>query len=104
MPKQPISISLAEEAFKVSLCTAHPDSPHFLQAIKYLQQPEDIRKLVDPELTYARTEDLAVICSVVSRCIDPDASKRPSMQIIAGVMETGIVLSTAGIVKESSLA
>lgn len=73
-------------------------------AIKYLQQPEEIGKLVDPELTNVRTEDLAVICSVVSRCIDPDPSKRPSMQIIAGALETGIDLSAAGILKESSLA
>uniref|UniRef100_M8BHZ5 Putative LRR receptor-like serine/threonine-protein kinase n=1 Tax=Aegilops tauschii TaxID=37682 RepID=M8BHZ5_AEGTA len=73
-------------------------------AIKYLQQPEEIGKLVDPELTNVRTEDLAVICSVVSRCVDPDPSKRPSMQIIAGALETGIDLSAAGILKESSLA
>ncbi|KAM0867672.1 hypothetical protein ACQ4PT_041853 [Festuca glaucescens] len=76
----------------------------FPQAIKYLQQPEEIGKLVDPELSNVRTEDLAVICSVVSRCIDPDPSKRPSMQIIAGALETGIDLSAAGILKESSLA
>lgn len=73
-------------------------------ATKYLQQPEEIGKLVDPELTNVRTEDLAVICSVVSRCVDPDPSKRPSMQIIAGALETGIDLSAAGILKESSLA
>ncbi|OEL32491.1 putative LRR receptor-like serine/threonine-protein kinase [Dichanthelium oligosanthes] len=73
-------------------------------AIKYLQQPEEIGKLVDPELTNVRTEDLAVLCSVVSRCIDPDPSKRPSMQIITGVLENGINLSAAAILKESSLA
>lgn len=73
-------------------------------AIKYLQQTEEIGKLVDPELTNVRTEDLEVICSVVSRCIDPDPSKRPSMQIITGVLENGIDLSAAAILKESSLA
>ncbi|KAK3141106.1 hypothetical protein QOZ80_4BG0329640 [Eleusine coracana subsp. coracana] len=73
-------------------------------AAKYLQQPEEIGKLVDPELTNVRTEDLAVLCSVVSRCIDPDPSKRPSMQIITGVLENGIDLSAAAILKESSLA
>nr|CAE03443.1 OSJNBa0088H09.1 [Oryza sativa Japonica Group] len=73
-------------------------------AIKYLQQTEEIGKLVDPELTNVRTEDLMVICSVVSRCIDPDPSKRPSMQIITGVLENGIDLSAAAILKESSLA
>nr|CAJ86176.1 H0306F12.6 [Oryza sativa] len=73
-------------------------------AIKYLQQTEEIGKLVDPELTNVRTEDLEVICSVVSRCIDPDPSKRPSMQIITGVLENEIDLSAAAILKESSLA
>ncbi|XP_062186301.1 probable LRR receptor-like serine/threonine-protein kinase At1g63430 [Phragmites australis] len=73
-------------------------------ATKYLQQAEEIGKLVDPELTNVRTEDLAVLCSVVSRCIDPDPSKRPSMQIITGVLENGIDLSAAAILKESSLA
>ncbi|KAG8066767.1 hypothetical protein GUJ93_ZPchr0004g39514 [Zizania palustris] len=81
------------------------DKGHLVDwAIKYLQQPEEIGKLVDPELTNVRTDDLAVICSVVSRCIDPDPSKRPSMQIITGVLENGIDLSAAAILKESSLA
>ncbi|ONM11946.1 putative LRR receptor-like serine/threonine-protein kinase [Zea mays] len=73
-------------------------------ASKYLQQAEEIGKLVDPELGSVRSEDLAVLCSVVSRCIDPDPSKRPSMQIITGVLENGIDLSAAAILKESSLA
>uniref|UniRef100_A0A0D9WBC7 Protein kinase domain-containing protein n=1 Tax=Leersia perrieri TaxID=77586 RepID=A0A0D9WBC7_9ORYZ len=73
-------------------------------AIKYLQQPEEISKLVDPELTNVRTKDLEAICSVVSRCIDPDPSKRPSMQLITGVLEEEINLSAAAILKESSLA
>lgn len=75
-----------------------------MQASKYLQQAEEIGKLVDPELGSVRSEDLAVLCSVVSRCIDPDPSKRPSMQIITGVLENGIDLSAAAILKESSLA
>ncbi|KAF8748855.1 hypothetical protein HU200_012782 [Digitaria exilis] len=50
-----------------------------MQATKFLQQPDEIGKLVDPELSNVRTEDLVVLCSVMSRCIDPDHSKRPSM-------------------------
>ncbi|GJN25991.1 hypothetical protein PR202_gb13881 [Eleusine coracana subsp. coracana] len=57
-----------------------------------------------PRADECETEDLAVLCSVVSRCIDPDPSKRPSMQIITGVLENGIDLSAAAILKESSLA
>lgn len=82
-------------SLKLSLC---------MQASKYLQQAEEIGKLVDPELGSVRSEDLTVLCSVVSRCIDPDPSKRPSMQIITGVLENGIDLSAAAILKESSLA
>lgn len=95
------SSSLGPEAaikclsLKLSLC---------MQASKYLQQAEEIGKLVDPELGSVRSDDLAVLCSVVSRCIDPDPSKRPSMQIITGVLENGIDLSAAAILKESSLA
>uniref|UniRef100_A0ACD5Y3E3 Uncharacterized protein n=2 Tax=Avena sativa TaxID=4498 RepID=A0ACD5Y3E3_AVESA len=59
-------------------------------ASKYLKRPEEMKKLVDPRLTDVQTEDLAVICSVVRRCIDPDPSKRPSMQIIARALGTGI--------------
>ncbi|KAG6469005.1 hypothetical protein ZIOFF_073702 [Zingiber officinale] len=70
----------------------------------YLQNPEDIGKLADPELKNVKSEDLAVICSVVSLCIEPDPTKRPSIQIISGVLENGIDLSVAALLKESPLA
>ncbi|XP_074570740.1 putative LRR receptor-like serine/threonine-protein kinase At1g63430 isoform X2 [Curcuma longa] len=73
-------------------------------ATAYLQNPEDIGKLADPELKNMKSEDLAVICSVVSLCIEPDPTKRPSMQIISGVLENGIDLSAAALLKESPLA
>ena len=75
-----------------------------LQAREYMQHPEMIGKLVDPELKDVKSDDLAVICSVVSLCIEPDPSKRPSMQIISGVLENGIDLSAAALLKESSLS
>lgn len=55
-------------------------------------------------LTNFRTEDLEVICSAVTLCLEPDPSKRPSMQIIAGVLENGIDLSVAAQLKQSPLA
>ncbi|XP_020079882.1 probable LRR receptor-like serine/threonine-protein kinase At1g63430 [Ananas comosus] len=73
-------------------------------AREYLQHPEEIGKLVDPELENVKADDLAVICSVVSLCIEPDPSKRPSMQIIASVLENGINLSPAALLKDSPLA
>ncbi|KAF3335670.1 putative LRR receptor-like serine/threonine-protein kinase [Carex littledalei] len=73
-------------------------------AVKHLQNAEEIKKLVDPVLTNFRTEDLEVICSAVTLCLEPDPSKRPSMQIIAGILENGIDLSVAAQLKESPLA
>ncbi|XP_038971112.1 probable LRR receptor-like serine/threonine-protein kinase At1g63430 isoform X2 [Phoenix dactylifera] len=70
----------------------------------YLQHSEEISKLVDPELKNVKSDDIAVICSVVSLCIEPDPSKRPSMQIISAVLENGIDLSAAALLKESPLA
>ena len=79
------------------------DKGHLVDwAKEYLQQPGEMWKLVDPELANVRTKDLAVICSVVSRCIDPILSMRPMMPIIAEALETGIDLSAAGILNESS--
>ncbi|WOK92795.1 hypothetical protein Cni_G01487 [Canna indica] len=73
-------------------------------ATAYLQNPEEIGKLIDPELKNVKSEDLGVICSVVSLCIEPDPTKRPSMQIISAVLENGIDLSAAALLKESPLA
>ncbi|URE40344.1 Leucine rich repeat N-terminal domain [Musa troglodytarum] len=73
-------------------------------ATQYLQHPEEIGKLVDPELENVKSQDLAVICSVVSLCIESDPTKRPSMQTVSAMLENGIDLSAAAILKESSLA
>ncbi|ONK64073.1 uncharacterized protein A4U43_C07F21810 [Asparagus officinalis] len=73
-------------------------------AMENLHHPEDIIKLVDPELKNVKLDDLEVICSVVSLCIEPDPSKRPSMQIISGVLENGIDTSEDAILRDSSLA
>ncbi|CAL9172081.1 unnamed protein product [Musa hybrid cultivar] len=73
-------------------------------ATQYLQHPEEIGKLVDPELENVKSEDLAVICSVVSLCFESDPVKRPSMQTVSAMLENGIDLSAAAILKESSLA
>ncbi|KAM0942073.1 putative protein kinase RLK-Pelle-LRR-VI-2 family [Dioscorea sansibarensis] len=73
-------------------------------AIEYLQQSEEIDKLVDPELKNVKHDELAVICSVVSLCIDPDPTKRPSMQIICSALENGIDTSPEAFLKDTSLA
>ena len=60
--------------------------------------------LVDPELKNVKTEDLYVICDVVSLCIDPEPSKRPSMQIICAMLEDGIDTSVTAVLNQSSMA
>ena len=60
--------------------------------------------LVDPELKNVKTEDLYVICDVVSLCIDPEPSKRPSMQIICAMLEDGIDISVTAVLNQSSMA
>ncbi|KAJ3693019.1 hypothetical protein LUZ60_012114 [Juncus effusus] len=73
-------------------------------AAKHLQNPDEIPKLIDPNLTHFKTEDLQVICSAVTLCLEPDPLKRPSMQIIAGILENGIDLSVAAELKACPLA
>ncbi|KAK8935376.1 putative LRR receptor-like serine/threonine-protein kinase [Platanthera zijinensis] len=73
-------------------------------AMEYLQQPDKLNMLVDSDLKNVKSDDLFVICGVISLCIDPEPSKRPSMQILCGMLEGGIDTSVTSILKESSLA
>ncbi|KAF3792585.1 putative LRR receptor-like serine/threonine-protein kinase [Nymphaea thermarum] len=70
----------------------------------YLDMPEVIAYLVDPQLTYFRYEDVRVICEVVNLCIQPDPANRPSMTIICSMLENGIDISPTANIKESPLA
>lgn len=69
-----------------------------------LQNPGKMSALVDPELKNVRTQDLSLICDVVNLCIDPEPSRRPSMQIICAMLEDGIDTSVTSILNQSSLA
>ncbi|URE02256.1 Leucine rich repeat N-terminal domain [Musa troglodytarum] len=73
-------------------------------AMKYLDNPEERGKLIDPQLKKVQPEDLAIICNVVSLCLEPEPSKRPSMQIIAALLEDGIDVTVTAILKEHPLA
>ncbi|KAI0513759.1 hypothetical protein KFK09_009789 [Dendrobium nobile] len=73
-------------------------------ATEYLQQPDKLSMLVDPELKNVKPGDLSVLCSVISLCIDPEPSKRPSMQILCAMLEDGIDISVGAVLSESSLA
>ncbi|KAF8702826.1 hypothetical protein HU200_032659 [Digitaria exilis] len=75
-------------------------------ARKYLEQPEEFSKLVDPRLQRqsVNQESLGIVCNVVNLCIDPEPSRRPSMSMIAAILEEGIEMSAATLLRDSSLA
>jgi hypothetical protein len=74
------------------------------QARKHLDQPEEFSKLADPKLQSVNQESLSIVCNVVNLCIDPEPWRRPSMSMIAAILEEGIDLSSATLLRDSSLA
>lgn len=76
----------------------------WFQALQYLGDPQDISKLVDPELENVRPETLSVVCDVVSLCLEHEPTKRPSMQIITAVLEAAIETLPAAVLKDTPLA
>jgi hypothetical protein len=75
-----------------------------MQAIKYLENPQEQSNLLDPELKNVKKESLLVVCNVVSLCMQQEQTKRQSMQIITAMLEEGIDTSTAAILKDSNLS
>ncbi|XVE64864.1 hypothetical protein DITRI_Ditri07aG0135900 [Diplodiscus trichospermus] len=70
----------------------------------YLELPEVMSYVVDPELKHFRYEDLKTICEAISLCIHSDISKRPSMEEISVMLESRIDTSVSVELKASSLA
>lgn len=75
-----------------------------MQAMKYLENPQEQSNLLDPELKNVKKENLSVVCNAVSLCMEQEQTKRPSMQIITAMLEEGIDTSTAAVLKDSNLA
>ncbi|CAA0838767.1 Probable LRR receptor-like serine/threonine-protein kinase [Striga hermonthica] len=73
-------------------------------AKEYLDLPEVISYVVDPELKHFRYEDLKVICEVVGLCIYPKTSTRTSMRDLCFMLENGIDTSVSADIRASSLA
>ncbi|KAF2297801.1 hypothetical protein GH714_003163 [Hevea brasiliensis] len=73
-------------------------------AKEFLELPEVMCYLVDPELKHFEYEDLKIICEVVSLCIHPEPTKRPSMQEVSSMLESKIDTSVSLEFKASSLA
>ncbi|GMN32188.1 hypothetical protein TIFTF001_003555 [Ficus carica] len=70
----------------------------------YLELPEVMPYVVDPELKHFGYDDLKVICEVVNLCIDPDPAKRPQMDVLCNMLESQIDTLISVELKASSLA
>jgi len=75
-----------------------------LQAKDYLEMPDEMSHVVDPELKIFRYEDLKVICEVITLCVNPDTTVRPSMGELCSMLESRIDTSVSVELKSSSLA
>lgn len=75
-----------------------------LQAKEYLELPEVMSYLVDPELKHFRYEDLKVVCEVINTCIHPESNCRASMKDLSALLESNIDTSISAELKASSLA
>ncbi|CAA0831544.1 Probable LRR receptor-like serine/threonine-protein kinase [Striga hermonthica] len=73
-------------------------------AKEYLELPEVMSYVVDPELKHFSYEDLKVICKVVILCIYPHTSTRASMRDLCAMLESSIDTSVSADIKASSLA
>ncbi|KAI4343257.1 hypothetical protein MLD38_027785 [Melastoma candidum] len=70
----------------------------------YLELPEVMSYVVDPELKHFQYEDLKVVCEVVNRCLNEDYTKRPTMHEITTMLEGRIDTSISAELKASPLA
>ncbi|CAA3025311.1 probable LRR receptor-like serine threonine-kinase At1g63430 [Olea europaea subsp. europaea] len=74
-------------------------------AKEFLEIPDVMSYVVDPELKHFRYEDLKVICEVVNLCTHPESSTRTSMQDLCSLLESGIDTSLpADLTASASLA
>ncbi|XVF51511.1 hypothetical protein PTKIN_Ptkin04bG0190700 [Pterospermum kingtungense] len=67
----------------------------------YLESPEAMSCIMDPEIKHFKLDDLKVLCEVINLCIDPDFSKRPSMQDVSLMLESKIDTSVSVELKSS---
>ncbi|AEE34099.1 Leucine-rich repeat protein kinase family protein [Arabidopsis thaliana] len=81
-----------------------------LQAKEFLEAPEAMSGLVDPELKHFNQEDLETVCEVASQCLNRDPTNnnnnhnKPSVQELCETLESRISLSISAELRSSSLA
>lgn len=81
-----------------------------LQAKEFLEAPEAMAGLVDPELKHFNQEELETVCEVASQCLNRDPTNnnnnnnKPSVQELCETLESRISLSISAELRSSSLA
>ncbi|KAK7251292.1 hypothetical protein RIF29_34349 [Crotalaria pallida] len=70
----------------------------------YIEMPEVMSNVVDPELKHFKHDDLKVICEVITLCINPEPTVHPSMQELCSMLESKIDTSISLDLKSPSLA
>ncbi|KAK4488265.1 hypothetical protein RD792_004012 [Penstemon davidsonii] len=73
-------------------------------AKEFLEVPDVMSYVVDPELKHFRYEELKVIFEVVNLCMSPSSSTRTSIRDLCDMLESGIDTSISAEIKASSLA
>ncbi|KAK4488264.1 hypothetical protein RD792_004011 [Penstemon davidsonii] len=74
------------------------------KAKEFLEVPDVMSYVVDPELKHFRYEELKVIFEVVNLCMSPSSSTRTSIRDLCDMLESGIDTSISAEIKASSLA
>uniref|UniRef100_A0A803ME01 Protein kinase domain-containing protein n=1 Tax=Chenopodium quinoa TaxID=63459 RepID=A0A803ME01_CHEQI len=62
-------------------------------ALKYLNDREDNKDLIDPILKSVKTNELDVICDVILQCIKPEPSRRPTMKEVTTKLKQAIPIT-----------
>uniref|UniRef100_A0A1J3D9S8 Putative LRR receptor-like serine/threonine-protein kinase n=1 Tax=Noccaea caerulescens TaxID=107243 RepID=A0A1J3D9S8_NOCCA len=79
-------------------------------AKEFLETPEAVASLVDPELKHFNQEELETVCEVARQCLNRDPnnnnnnSNKPSVQELCDTLESRISLSISAELRSSSLA
>lgn len=81
-----------------------------VKAKEFLETPEAMASLVDPELKHFNQEELETVCEVARQCLNRDPnnnsnnSNKPSVQELCDTLESRISLSISAELRSSSLA
>lgn len=61
--------------------------------MKYLNDRESNKDLIDPILKSVKTNELDVICDVILQCIRPEHTRRPTMKEVTAKLRQAIPIT-----------